>query len=196
MQQPCSARLCPRQMQCPVDSRVLGWPGALPPQSQSWWPCDSEGSSQEVPQSPQALPVSSRAGKSWQIHRALTCICPVSTVLTKGGKKHKVMDFFLLHFTPTFSAPCNLIFYTSFMCFYSAHLCVFFFFHTFGSALSPCLAPVIISFSFTMQTCRAAFNNREDLTDWSFDNGGGKSTITAFLTIYFAQKAFDNVTIW
>lgn len=57
---------------------------------------------------------------------------------------------------------------------------MFSFFHTFGSAFSPCLAPVIISFSFTMQTCRTAFNNREDLTDCSFDNGGGEGTITAF----------------
>lgn len=91
------------------------------------WHCDTDSSRDEAPE---VLPVPPNTGKydgelAWFFF-------PVSSILTKGcgggGRNLSNGFFFLLHFTPTFSAPCNLIFYTSFMCFYSAHLCVFFFF--------------------------------------------------------------------
>lgn len=84
----------------------------------------------------------SRAGpaNTGQYASTLACIfLSCSFYINKSGGKRSFSNrfFFLLHFTPTFSAPCNLIFYTSFICFYSAHLCVFFFFFTPWDQLSP-----------------------------------------------------------
>lgn len=177
-----------------------GW-GSAPHMSPwpCWWPRDTNSSSQEMPGSPHYC--TSQAGLTNTGEYAGTPVRifpPISSILTKaGGKRSLSNGFFFCFILLPPSLPPVIWFFTPHLCVFIQLIFVFsFFFHTFGSALSPCLAPVIISFSFTMQTCRAAFNNREDLTDWSFDNGGGKGTIAAFSAVYFVQKAFDSVTIW